>query len=55
MYKKIKKEKIEMVKLTKQKLPPRGTPFYYCEKCNHYVPFKDKHNRKRHKNDKNKR
>ncbi|KKK66372.1 hypothetical protein LCGC14_2964810, partial [marine sediment metagenome] len=30
-----------MTKLTEQNLPRRGTPFYYCEKCGHYVPFED--------------
>jgi len=38
-----------MTKLSNQKLPPRGVPFYYCPICKEYVPFKDKHNRKRHK------
>lgn len=37
-----------MTKLGNQKLPGRGVKFYYCEKCKHWVPFKDKHNRKRH-------
>ena len=41
----------KMTKLTQQNLPPRGTPFYYCEKCNEWVPFKNKHDKKRHKND----
>jgi len=39
-----------MTKLTEQNLPHRK-PFYHCEKCGHYVPFEDKHNRKRHKNE----
>ena len=37
-----------MTKLTKQKLPPKGVDFYYCEKCKTSVPWKDKHNRKCH-------
>lgn len=41
-----------MTKLTAQNLPGRGVPFYYCEKCKRYVPFKAKHDRKRHKGEK---
>ena len=35
-------------KLTNMNLPRRGVPFYHCPICKHRVPFKDKHNRKRH-------
>ena len=38
-------------KLTEMNLPARGVPFYHCEICGHWVPFKDKHMRKRHKGD----
>jgi len=38
-----------MTKLTMQDLPQRNQRFYYCPICKEYVPFKDKHNRKRHK------
>ena len=37
-----------MTKLTAMDLPGKDTPMYYCEKCDHYVPDKKKHNRKRH-------
>ena len=38
-----------MTKLTMQNLPKRGIKYYYCKICNEYVPFEDKHNKKRHK------
>ena len=41
-----------MTKLNNQNLPPRGTPFYYCKICKEWVPFKYKHDRKRHQNGK---
>ena len=37
-----------MTKLTEMDLP-RKKPMVYCEKCNHWVPEINKHNRKRHK------
>lgn len=37
-----------MTKLSEMNLPPKGTMMYYCEKCRQWVPFKDKHNKKRH-------
>jgi len=42
-------KKNKMTKLTKQDLPPKGQRFYYCEICKQFVPWKDKHNKKHHK------
>ncbi len=38
-----------MTKLTEQNLPRKGSPFYYCKDCKVWVPFKYKHDKKRHK------
>jgi len=44
-----------VTKLTNMDLPKgsnRGGPgMYYCEKCKEWVPSEEKHNRKKHKND----
>ena len=40
-----------MTKLTAMDLP-RNKPMFYCKKCKEWVPEENKHNRKRHKNDK---
>ncbi len=39
-----------MTKQGNQNLPKKGKDFHYCKSCKEYVPFKDKHNRKRHPN-----
>lgn len=43
----------KMTKLTNMDIPTgrnRGGPgFYYCETCKEFVPWKDKHNKKHHK------
>ena len=38
-----------MTKLTKQDLPGKHDPMYFCETCKEWVPEKNKHNKKRHK------
>lgn len=38
-----------MTKLTNMNLPKRGTAMHLCKTCREWVPSKDKHNRKNHK------
>jgi len=49
-----KGEKTKMTKLANMDLGMRGKPMVYCEKCKHWVPQIDKHNKKRHKNEEKK-
>lgn len=37
-----------MTKITRQDLPDKNVPMYYCEICKQSVPWKDKHNKKHH-------
>ncbi len=39
-----------MTKQLNQNLPEKAQGFYYCKSCKEHVPFKKKHNRKRHTN-----
>lgn len=37
-----------MTKITRQDLPNKDTPMYYCEICKQHVPWESKHKRKHH-------